>query len=127
MSFFTDGQLVKWLIAGALWAAICWFFFAIFLVIALREVATSILVNDTATLSECLVKVAKPLRYTVKQLSPTTFECTPKNWLGRSFECLKLHVRLDEGSLELTGPAMIVKNVQKKLRRLDAAHPGSKA
>jgi len=111
MALFTDGQLVKWLIVGFFWGASCWFLMSIFLVIAFRQVAAGIPVKDT----ECLSDIAKSLRYTIKQDSPASFVGTPKHWLARFFECSKLHIWLYEEKLELTGPALVVNKVRKKL------------
>jgi hypothetical protein len=119
MTFSTDGQLIKWLIAGILWGATCWFFMSIFLVIAFREVMASIPVKDTVGLAPRLSEAAKSLRYTIKQDSPTSFVGTPKHWLARFFECNKLHLRLYEENLEMVGPALVVNKIRKRFSRLE--------
>jgi hypothetical protein len=117
MTLFTDGQLIKWLIAGMVWAAPCWFLMSIYLVIAFREVAARIPVLDTTTLAHHLSAVARALRCTVELDSPTSIVATPKNWLARIFEFNKLHIRLNEDNLELTGPAIVVNKLRKRLAR----------
>jgi hypothetical protein len=125
MAFSTDGQIIKWLIAGILWGATCWFFMTIFVVIAFREVVAGIPVTDTVCLAQDLAEAAKSLRYIVKQDSPTSFAARPKHWLARFFECNKLHIRLYEGNLELTGPVMVVNKVRKKFGRLQSKRAAS--
>ncbi|HZY83584.1 MAG TPA: hypothetical protein VFE78_02025 [Gemmataceae bacterium] len=114
MAHLMAGSLLDWLFIGLLWGATVWFFVSIFLLIAGRELTTTLPPQEAATLAERLGEAVQPLRYAVEQLSPTSFVCTPKRRLY-SFECNKLHVRLHDGGTELVGPAMVVNKVRKRL------------
>ncbi len=115
MVLFMGGGLIMWLFAGVLWGASCWFFFAIYLLIAYREVSLNIPLQETATFPESLRKAVKPLWYMVEQQSSARFVCKPKFGLFRFLEFAKLQVRLLDGSVDLIGPAIAVKKARKGL------------
>jgi hypothetical protein len=77
----------------------------------------SVPLGETTTFPERLAEAVKPVRYTVEPQSPSSFVCKPKHFLVRllSLELNYLHVVLRDGSVALTGPAVIVNRVRKKL------------
>jgi hypothetical protein len=109
-----DGRL-PWFILGPVWGVSCWGLFLIPLVILCREVATTIPSGDTTALASRLYDAANSLRYSVDENSESEVICRPKRWLARRFECNAVHVRIQAGSLELIGPALIVKKLAKAL------------
>lgn len=117
MTLLTDGQLGKWLIIGMFWAAACWFLFAILLIIIYREIEARIPAGNLAELPQRLATGLKHFRYTIEQQSPTNFVCKPTKALTRiiPLECTKLHVEVEDGSIDLSGPAFVVKRVRKEL------------
>jgi hypothetical protein len=114
MTLLMNGSLIGWLFGGLFWGATMWVFYAFFLLIAYRELSTNIPLQETATLPERLDKAVKSFRYTVEQLSPTSFVCKSKRGL-LALEYTKLHVQSVDGSAHLIGPAVIVNKVRKKL------------
>jgi hypothetical protein len=123
MATFMGGSLLGGLLLGLLWGASVWFFFAIYLLVAYRELSTTIPLQETAALPEQLAKAVKPLRYKVEQQSAISFVCKPNLGLARLFELGKLHVRLHQGSIEMVGPAIVVNRVRKHYKR--AANPAN--
>ena len=117
MIFMMGGSTVGWLIGSVFWGALMWVGYSIFIVIYCREITTSIPVTDAATLPEWLTEAVKPLRYTVRQSSPTSFVCESKQGLGRfiSLEYSKIHVVWEHGLVVVTGPAGFVNKLKKKL------------
>jgi hypothetical protein len=110
MALLNGGSLIGWLLAGLLWGATVCFFFSFFMVIACRELSTTVPLQEGAALPERLGKVAKSIRYTVEQLSPTTFVCKPKHGLARLFslEYAKIHVQLREYRTNTTAQRLIL-------------------
>jgi hypothetical protein len=74
---------------------------------------------DAETLPERLAAAVEPIRYTVQQTSPGCFVCQGKGRYALMRvsppEWSKLHIRLQQGSAYLIGPAMLVNKVRKSL------------
>jgi hypothetical protein len=117
MTYWMGGSLIAWLLAGLLWGASVWFVFSIFMMLAYRELSSTLLLQDSATLSEQLDETAKSIRYAVEQESPTRFVCKPEHGLARllSWDFTKVNVLLRDGRVELIGPAVLVKRMRKRL------------
>ena len=117
MTFWIGGSLIGWLFAGLLWGASVWFVFSFIMMIVCRELSTTIPLQENATLPDRLGDAAKSIRYTVEQLSSTSFVCKPKHGLPLllSFEFTKLHVLLRDGRADLIGPVVLVKKMRKRL------------
>jgi hypothetical protein len=115
MYFFMRGFLIVWLFTGLQWGAFMWVFGLVFGAIWGRELSTRVPVHEPSALPERLGEAVKRFGYVAEQQSPDRFVCRPKRGLGRFFECAKLHVILQDGVAEVTGPAVVLKGVRKKL------------
>ena len=115
MALFTSGSLIYWIFPGLLWGGSMWFFFSIVMAITYREISTTLPLQDATALPQRLDKAAKRLRYIVEQQSSTSFVCKPKPIIARLFEFSRLHVSMGDDSVDLVGPAIIVKKVRKAL------------
>jgi hypothetical protein len=100
-----------------LWGAALWLVFSICILIAYRELSTSVPLAEAVALPERLGEAVKRLGYRVEQLSATRFVGKPRYGLARllSLEFTKLHVLVRDGHANLIGPASVVKRVRKKL------------
>lgn len=116
MNLVLEGGGLLWVVPGMMWGGIFWFFFSMFVAVACREVVVTVPLNDPAKIADRLSEAAKPLRYTVEENPPSVFLCRPKRWLARRFQCNAVQVQMHEGTIELTGPAIIVKRFAKGLR-----------
>jgi hypothetical protein len=117
MTYWMGGSLIGWLFVGQLWGVFVWFFASMVMLIVCRELATSIPLQETAALPEQLEEAAKSIRYTMEQLSPTSFVFKPRRGLARllSWEFTKVHILLRDGRADLIGPVVLVKKMRKKL------------
>ncbi len=116
MSFATDGQVIKWTIAGVLWAITCWLGTSVMFVFMLRGLTDRVPHVDPAHLSKCLAEVTKKTKYVVEQLNPFCYECRPGRGLGRHLGYYVLRVQLHQGGMDLTGPAVMVRRLEKRLQ-----------
>ncbi len=115
MTLWMGGDLVRWVIGGVYWAIFMWITFSILLLILLRDIVVRIPIQKNAALGEQLARAVKRIRYTVEQESPSSYVCKPKSWLPRLLEMNRLDVHVMDDKIELTGPALTVKRVRKKL------------
>jgi hypothetical protein len=84
----------------------CWFLFAIWLVIGMREQVVRLPVIDVPTLPERLAKILKRSWYRVEQQSPTRIVCKPRIGLPRLLDYNNLLVQVDNDGIELIGPGI---------------------
>ena len=116
MFVIVGGDPLGWLCAGIGWGMSCWLFFAIWLVIGMREQVVRLPLIDVPTLRERLAKILKRSWYRVEQQSPTRIVCKPRiGLLPRLLDYSNLLVQVGDDGIELIGPAVLVKRVRKKL------------
>jgi hypothetical protein len=115
MTLWMGGDLVRWLIGGVYWGIAMWITFSILFFILLRDLVIRIPINTNAGLDKQLAEAVKRIRYTVEQQSPADFVCKPKSWVPRLLEMNRLDVHVMDDNVEVSGPAVTVKRVQKKL------------
>lgn len=112
------GNVLIWLINGQMFGVMCSVIFGIYSVFAYRELSIRMPLIDPATAPERIGKAVKSFRYRSIQKSPTSIVCQPNSGLFRIFKMqfLNLHIHLNGDTVELTGPAVVVNRVKKKLR-----------
>jgi hypothetical protein len=115
MAYFMHGSVIGWIIAGVVWGVSCWFFTSFFWVLVLRRLVVRLSPVDTSDLGQRLVRAVEPLKYSVEQPSQFQYLCTPtRGWAGlRKFNAVQ--VQLHQAGIDLIGPALLVKKVQKHL------------
>jgi hypothetical protein len=115
MAFSTEGPIVLWMFFGALWGISCWAAFSLFLLVALRGIVVRLSPMDTTNMDERLAAAVKPLKFSVEHPSPFNYVCMPTRGLVSFRKYGAMEVRLHEAGIDIIGPAMLVKKVQKHL------------
>jgi hypothetical protein len=115
MAFFMHGSVIGWMIAGVFWGVSCWLFTSLFWLVALRRLVVRLSPLDTSDLHQRLVRAVEPLKCCVEQPSEFQYVCTPtRGWAGlRKFNAVR--VQQHKAGIDLIGPALLVKKVQKHL------------